>query len=134
MDQFRLETTFEFIVNLCPKCRTKFGCRGEPSVPGIFKFIAKVHETGFIFDEPRLENACELINIACRNWTFYAPVYVKYCDMISVGLLKVHLVQELKLHDHPFRFRYSRWTNEKQHDDHRFIINRWRLFPAGWVH
>ena len=63
MDQFRLETTFEFIVNLCPKCRTKFGCRGEPSVPGIFKFIAKVHETGFIFDAPRPDYACKFINI-----------------------------------------------------------------------
>ena len=67
MDRFRLETTFEFIVNLFPKCSTKFGCRGELSVTDIFKFIAKVRETGFIFDEPRLENACELINIACRN-------------------------------------------------------------------
>ena len=39
------------------KCRTKFGGREGPTVPGICKFIAKGRETGLIVEEPRRERA-----------------------------------------------------------------------------
>lgn len=148
MNRFTLEQRWDLLEiyfqnkdnwsEIARKCRTKFGRREGPTVPGIRKFIAKVRGTGFIVDAPRRERARtvrtpEHIEAVAESVRENPSTSTRHRSQelnisrtslrrilrkdLGMTPYKVQLVQELKPHDHPLRFRFARWANEKLHDD-----------------
>ena len=90
-------------------------------------FIAKVYKADFIFNAPRYESSCtvrtpenietmiEAIKINQSSFSTIEHFSHQFPSNIALSWYDI-LVQESKLYDHPFRFRFTRCANEKLHN------------------
>ena len=113
------------------KLSTNFGRREVPSAPYVRYLVKKVKETGIINDKLKLEkpktvriteNIAAVSQSVCEappTSTHHRSQQLNISETSLRRLLhkdlgmtpyKVQLVKELKLIDHPMRFRFAKWA------------------------
>lgn len=123
------------------KLRSKFGRNEAPSTQYVDQFVTRVRETGSLLDKTtrsRTRTVRTTENIAAvaqsvqeepststrhrsqeLNISRTSLMRILHKDL-GMTPYKVQLVQELKPHDHPQRFRFANWALERLEEDEHF--------------
>jgi len=123
------------------KLRSKFGKNKAPSRQFVESFVKRVRETGSLMDKTTrlrarpvrsVENiaaVAESVNDSPSTSTRHSAQELDISrtslqriltKVLRLRPYKIQLVQQIKPHDHPMRFRFAEWAQERLVEDDHF--------------
>ena len=122
--------------------RKKFNKKDVPKTQFVDQFVKRVRETGSLLDKTtrvrtRPVRSTENIAAVGQSVREQPPTSTRHRSQelnisrtslsrilhsqdLGMNAYKVQLVQELKPHDHPMRFRFAQWAKDRLIDDEHF--------------
>lgn len=131
------ESSVQTVRNL----RGKFSRNEMPSRQFVDQFVKRVRETGSLLNKPTHLRSCpvrtaENIAVVARSVREQPSTSTRHRSQelnisrtslrrilhkdLGMKAYKVQLVQEIKPHDHPMRFRFAEWAEDRLAEDEHF--------------